>query len=139
MDLATRRGFLVKVGGGALALSLGPSLANELGLLPRAWADDAESDRITFGALEPLVELLVETPVDGVLPKLVEKLRAGLPLKDLVAAAALANARTFGGEDYVGFHTMAALGPAYRMALELPEAARPLPVLKVLHRNTKRI
>ena len=38
-----------------------------------------------------------------------------------MAAAALANARTFGGEDYVGFHTMMALAPAFHMA---PRAAR---------------
>src|SRR5215813_10174575 len=48
---------------------------------------------------------------------------------------ALANARTFGGQDYVGFHTLMALAPAYEMARELPEAERPLPILKVLHRN----
>src|SRR5213082_3520619 len=54
------------------------------------------------------------------------------------AVAALANARTFGGEDYVGFHTMMALAPAVHMSAELPEALRPLPVLKVLYRNTNR-
>ena len=56
-----------------------------------------------------------------------------------MAAAALANARTFGGEDYVGFHTLMALAPAYHMARELPEDRRALPVLKVLYRNTNRI
>ena len=39
----------------------------------------------------------------------------------------LANARTFGGEDYVGFHTEMALGPAYRMALETSGPRRALP------------
>ena len=34
---------------------------------------------------------------------------------------------------------MMALAPAYRMALELPPARQPLPVLKVLYRNTNRI
>ena len=56
-----------------------------------------------------------------------------------MAAAALANARTFGGEDYVGFHTMMALAPSLHMANELPEAFQPLPVFKVPYRNTKRI
>jgi hypothetical protein len=32
-----------------------------------------------------------------------------------------------------------ALAPAYHMACELPEASRPLPVLKVIFRNAKRI
>ena len=42
-------------------------------------------------------------------------------------------------EDYVGFHTMMALAPAFHMARELPEDRRALPVLKVLYRNTNRI
>ena len=39
----------------------------------------------------------------------------------------------------MGFHTMMALAPAYRMALELPESQRSLPALKVLYRNNQRI
>src|SRR5687767_15474975 len=80
-----------------------------------------------------------ETPADHLLGKLAEKLQSGTDLRTLVAAAALANARTFGGEDYVGFHTLMALAPAYHMARELPEDRRALPVLKVLYRNTNRI
>src|SRR5258708_38145586 len=70
---------------------------------------------------------------------LVEKLKSGTSLRTLVAAGALANARTFGGQDYIGFHTFMALAPAYRMAQELPTALQPLPVLKVLYRNANRI
>src|SRR4029453_9547464 len=80
-----------------------------------------------------------ETPVDRLLPAVAEKLNAGTDLRRLVAAAALANARTFGGEDYVGFHTMMAIAPAYRMSLEMPDQQRALPVMKVLYRNTNRI
>src|SRR5579872_2884932 len=137
MDRTTRRDFLRTVGGGALALGLGHGLASELGLVPRAWAD--EDAALSFGALEPLAALVAETPVDRLVPALVEKLRAGTTLKDLLAAGALANVRAFGGTDYVGFHTMAALAPAYRIALELPEASRPLPVIKVLVRNAQRL
>jgi hypothetical protein len=67
---------------------------------------------------------------------LVERLRSDTDLRELVAAAVLANARQFGGEHYRGFHAFMALAPAYRMAAELPEPLRPLPVLKVLYRNT---
>ncbi|MFO0922727.1 MAG: hypothetical protein U0905_09600 [Pirellulales bacterium] len=35
--------------------------------------------------------------------------KTGTILKTLVAAGALANARTFGGQDYIGFHTFMAL------------------------------
>jgi hypothetical protein len=80
-----------------------------------------------------------ETPAPRLLAVTVERLRQGTSLREVVAAAALANARTFGGEDYVGFHTMMALAPAFHMAGELPEPRRALPILKVLFRNATRI
>jgi hypothetical protein len=110
----------------------------DLGLSP-AFAAGDEPEALSFGALEPLVRLMQETPVNRLLPALAAKLKAGTELRELLAAGALANARTFGGEDYVGFHTMMALAPAYHMSAELPEARRALPVLKVLYRNTNRI
>jgi hypothetical protein len=137
MRPTNRREFLADVGRGMLVASVGSGLAVELGLAP-ARADDPP-DRLTFGDLEPLVGLLQDTPAARLQPLLVERLREGTPLKQLVAAAALANARTFGGEDYVGFHTMMALAPAYYMAREMPTARQALPVLKVLYRNTNRI
>ena len=39
----------------------------------------------------------------------------------------------------MGFHTVMALAPAYHMAAELPAGQTPLPVLKVLYRNNRRI
>ena len=72
-------------------------------------------------------------------PPIVAAAQAGHRAETLVAAAALANARTFGGEDYIGFHTMMALAPAFHMAGELPEEQQALPVLKVLYRNANRI
>ncbi len=134
----TRRGFLADVGRGALVATVGSGLAADLGLARAADFDDGGA-RLDFGAIEPLVALMQETPADRLVPTLVDRLSSGTSLRDLVAAGALANARTFGGEDYVGFHTMMALAPAYHMAGELPEARRALPVLKVLYRNTNRI
>lgn len=138
--MRTRREFLGGVGRGMLVASVGIGTALDMGLTP-AWAgDDGDGDgRLAFGGMEPLVGLMQETPVDRLLPALVEKLNAGTELKTLVAAAALANARTFGGEDYIGFHTLMALAPAYHMARQMPEDRRALPVLKVLYRNTSRI
>ena len=133
----TRREFLVQVGQGMLVATVGAEVANGLGLSP-ALAEDAPSE-LSFGSLEPLVRLMQETPVDRLLPKLVAELRAGTALSRLVAAGAMANARTFGGEDYVGFHTIMALAPALHMAQELPTDQQPLPVFKVLYRNTNRI
>lgn len=133
----SRRQFLADVGRGMLVASVGYGTANELGLAP-AFAADA-SDTLEFGSLEPLVRLMQETSTDKLLPALAAKLKSGTDLRRLVAAGALANARTFGGEDYVGFHTMMALAPSLHMARELPEALQPLPVFKVLYRNTNRI
>lgn len=135
--VSSRRQFLGQVGAGMVAASVGSALAEDLGFSTSFVADGPEE--LTFGSLEPLVVLMQETPPGRLLPLLQERLRAGTSLRDLVAAAALANSRTFGGEDYIGFHTLMALPPALSMAAELPEAQRPLPVLKVLYRNTSRI
>ncbi|HYV36205.1 MAG TPA: hypothetical protein VE988_10905 [Gemmataceae bacterium] len=133
----TRREFLRDVGTGAVVASVGTSLAADLGFSP-AFAEQGTT-RLTFGQMEPLVSLMQETPAQRLLPLLVKRLQSGTELRELVAAAALANARTFGGEDYVGFHTMMAIAPAFHMAGELPAARRALPVLKVLFRNANRI
>ena len=127
MRTRDRRVFLADVGKGMLIASVGPALAADLGLAP-AFADE-DSKRLVFGDREPLVALMQETPADNLLPFLVDKVKAGTTLGTLVAAAALANARTYGGEDYTGFHNFMALMPSYQMARELPEARRPLPVL----------
>src|ERR1051325_4514048 len=133
----TRRGFLADVGRGMLVASVGYEVAAELGLGSALAGEAAET--LSFGSLEPLVRLMQETPADRLLPALVKQLRSGTELRRLTAAAALANARTFGGEDYVGFHTMMALAPALHMSQELPSNLQPLPIFKVLYRNTNRI
>ena len=133
----SRREFLADVGQGMLVATLGSAASLEMGL-SRALADDA-APRLTFGALEPLVSLMQETPPEKLLPLLVAQLSAGTDLKTLVTTAALANARAFGGQDYTGYHTFMALGPAYQIASELPAERKPLPVFKVLYRNSSRI
>src|SRR5690349_17484788 len=126
-----RREFLTEVGRGMLIAAVGYEVASDLGFAS-ALAEEA-ADRLSFGALEPLVCLMQETPVNRLLPMLVDMLHSGTDLRQLTAAAALANARTFGGEDYVGFHTMMALAPALHMSRELPVELQPLPVFKVLY------
>jgi hypothetical protein len=121
-----------------LVASVGTGLAEGLGLASSAMADGG-TGRLSFGAMEPLVGFMQETPAERFLPALVERIKGGTDLRQLVAAAALANARTFGGQDYDGYHAFMALAPSYQMSLELPEAQRALPVLKVLYRNTNHI
>lgn len=137
MVYSTRREFLGDVGRGMLLAGLGTSLASDLGL-GRLCADESKA-ALSFGDLEPLVALMQDTPPAKLTGLLVDKIKSGKDLRTLVAAGALANARTFGGEDYIGFHTFMALAPALRMAQELPAALQPLPVLKVLYRNANRI
>jgi len=137
MNPQTRRDFLADVGKGMLVATVGSSLATDLGLGTVMGAE--ATNALEFGKLEPLVCLMQETAPAKLMPILVERLHKGTALKEIVSAAALANARTFGGEDYIGFHTMMAIAPAYAMAKELPETSQPLPVLKVLYRNSNRI
>jgi len=138
MDRTDRREFLADVGRGMLAASVGTGLAHGLGLAPAALAENGP-ERLTFGSIEPLVAFMQETAADRLLPAVVERIKTGTELRQLVAAAALANARTFGGQDYDGYHAIMALAPAYQMSFELPEMQRALPVLKVLYRNTNHI
>ena len=91
-------------------------MAADLGLRRRRWGDEDRRPADLRRPLEPLVALMQETPVDRLCRPWSRSSRPGPTSADLVAAAALANARTFGGEDYVGFHTMMALAPAYHMA-----------------------
>ena len=93
---SSRREFLADVGRGMLVAGIGSAAAIDLGLAPAsAFADDAPA-RLTFGAREPLVTLMQETTPSQLVPVLVEKLRAGVSIRELVAAAALANARHLG-------------------------------------------
>ena len=129
-----RRAFLADVGKGMLIASVGPTVAAELGLAPALACEGPQ--RLSFGKMEPLVATMQETPIDKLLPILVARLNDGVSVGSLVAAAALANARTFGGLDYDGYHAFMALAPCFQMSQELPENRRALPVLKVLYRNT---
>jgi hypothetical protein len=136
--LSSRREFLADVGRGVLIAAVGHELATDLGL-SKSFANDQAPVPLNFGPLERLVCVMQETAPDKIIPKLVEELRAGRSLRELTAAGALANARTFGGEDYIGFHTMMALAPAFHLSVEMPSSHNALPVLKVLYRNTNRI
>src|SRR5438128_4836912 len=133
---STRREFLADVGKGMLIASVGADLALDLGFGTLHAKESANA--LTFGELEPLVETLQETPISKLLPLLAGQWQKGTDLKQLVAAAALANVRTFGGEDYVGFHTMMALTPAFHMARELPTTRSPRLAINVMYRNTNR-
>src|SRR5260370_37627626 len=102
MKARSRREFLADVGGGMLVASVGSAVAVDLGLSRAVAADGPEP--LTFGKLEPLVALMQETPAGNLLPALVGQMNEGTDLRTLVAAGALADARTFGRHDYTGYH-----------------------------------
>jgi len=132
-----RRQFLAEVGQGLMIATVGLGTAVDMGLAATPKGEPAS--RIDFGARERLVGLMQDTPIDKFQQALADQLAAGVSLQELVAAAALANARTFGGEDYIGFHSFMALAPALAMSRQMPEKTRALPIFKVLYRNTGRM
>ena len=132
-----RREFLGKVGVGMLVSAGAWTVASEFDLVGLVYGD--EPGRIDFGKLEPLVSLMQETAADALLPQLKTRLDAGVDLPTLATAAALANARTFGGQDYTGYHCFMAIVPALAMSRKLSGNEAALPVFKVLHRNARRI
>jgi hypothetical protein len=134
----SRRRFLQEIGKGAIMGAIGPSLASELGMLPALRADEGKPG-LHFGDLEPLVAFMQETPLEDLQSSIVAKISKGASVERLVSAGALANARSFAGEDYIGFHTLMAMKPALKMASLISGKSSPLPVLKVLYRNTNRI
>lgn len=137
MGERNRREFLADVGRGMLVAGVGSAFASELGIM-QAFAADADGD-LDFGKLEPLVAMMQETPLRRLQATLIEKMADGTPLRTLVAAGALANARSFGGQDYVGYHALMAMLPALEMSKQLPKSHQALPILKVLYRNTDKI
>jgi hypothetical protein len=120
-----------------LTTSIGATLASDLGL--NAALADNGGGRLNFGRLEPLAAMMQENSAEKMLPLVVSQIEKGAAFKDVVAAAALANARAFGGEDYIGFHSFMAMAPAYEMSKEMPADRRALPILKVLYRSTNQI
>ena len=138
MASTNRREFLSDVGRGMLVVGLGTSLAGDLGCSP-AFAEEG-SESIPLGGYQSLVELMRSTPAKKLQPILAEQLLQGkTDLKKLTAAGALANAVTFGGCDYVGFHTAMAMLPALDMSRQLDRNRAPLPILKVMYRNAQQI
>jgi len=135
MHVTDRRQFLAGMSRRLAATAYGFAVAETLGWpLPRA---AHAHDRLRFGTLDPLVDLIQATPADQLLGKVVQALRSGTPLADVVAATALANARALGGTNYDGYHAQMALLPSFAMANLMHGQLAPLPVLKVIHRSAR--
>lgn len=138
MKCSNRREFLESVGRGMLVAGLGAAVTHDLGF-STAFANEGEAE-LSFGKLDGLIDLMQSTPAEKLQPILIEKLLRGeTDVKQLISAGALANAETFGGEDYVGFHTAMAMLPALEMSGQLTGERQALPILKVIYRNSQQI
>ena len=135
MKTASRREFLGGIGATIGSAAVGFAIAERLGFAEALFI--AARERLTFGALDPLVDLMQATPADALMPLLIGKLHGGTSLSDIVAAGALANARAYGGTNYNGYHTLMAMMPSFEMAAQMPAPYAALPVLKVMHRNAR--
>jgi hypothetical protein len=121
-----------------MVAGLGSSLATDLGF-STAFANEG-SDTIPLGEFASLVDLMRSTPAEKLQPLLARMVvQDQVELTKLIGAGALANAVTFGGCDYVGFHTAMAMLPALEMSRLLADRRQSLPVLKVLYRNAQQI
>ena len=133
-----RREFLSDVTRGMIVAGLGPSIASQLESLRRS-PKKAPSHSTSASCIRWSISSN-RRQRRSCSRILVKKMRSGdADLRQMIAAASLANAETFGGEDYVGYHTEMALVPALRMSKLMPEGRQALPVLKVLYRNADRI
>ncbi len=133
---SSRRRFLVDVGRGMLVAGVGTTVAGNLGF-STAFAERGP-ESLKLGPYESLVELIRSTPPDQLQPILIAKLKSReVDNRQLISAAALANAEAFGGQDYVGYHTAMAMLPALAMSKQLPTERQSLPVLKVIYRNSQ--
>lgn len=139
MSSRSRRQFLQNVGNGMLVAGLGSNLALEMGVASEQELAPATT-KPAYGNLSAWVARMQELNPDKLQSVIVDAIgKKEVELRELVAAAALANAETFGGQDYVGYHAEMALIPALEMASDLPDNRKALPVVKVIYRNSSRI
>ncbi len=138
MSRRSRRQFMQNIGSGMLVAGLGSNLAIDLGVASEQELEPVATQ--SYGKLAKWVGRMQELPPDKLQRLIVNSLnKKEVELRELVASAALANAETFGGQDYVGYHAEMALIPALQMAGDLSAERQALPVLKVIYRNSSRI
>src|SRR4051812_30894628 len=73
----TRREFLSHVSQGMMVAAAGSDAAVSLELAPAFAAGNDGSDRLKFGRLEPLVQLMQETEANRLLAELTQRLKSG--------------------------------------------------------------
>ena len=104
-----------------------------LNKLPVVSAADADLDSklVRFGiGIEPLVQLLEETPRDRLLEAVAAKVRGGTSYRELLAALLLASVRNVQPQPSVGFkfHAVLVVNSAHLASISSPDTDRWLPI-----------
>lgn len=129
----TRRAFLATTAGGFAA-------AGELTFLsqfPRVSAEEARLDPnvVRFDAnIEPLVQLIEESPRDALLERVAERIRRGDSYREVLAALLLAGIRNVQPRPSVGFkfHCVLVVNSCHSASLAGPDEDRWLPIFWAL-------
>ncbi len=131
-DFHSRRTFLQSAVAGSAALGLG-----DLGFLSRLKPVSAAESLLPPGKvrlspeIEPLVQLLEETPRDQVIEDVARHIHRGTSYTDILAALLLAGVRNIQPRPAVGFkfHAVLVVNSAHLASLSSPDSDRWLPIL----------
>ena len=132
---SSRRLFLQTAAAGSTLLGLGDQ--SFLSRLRPVSAQEARLDpklvRLQSG-IEPLVQLLEETPRNRLLEEVAGRIQKGLNYRDVLAALLLAGVRNVRPRPAVGFefHAVLVVNSAHLASLSSPDADRWLPIFWAL-------
>jgi len=135
MSSASRRQFLQTTTAAAAVAGLGQ--LDFLGKLPRVSAQEARPDpkivRFT-NDIEPLVELIEETPRARLLEEVASRIRKETTYREVVAALLLAGVRNIQPRPSVGFkfHAVLVVNSAHLASISSPDEHRWLPIFWAL-------
>ena len=135
MSGSSRRRFLQVAATTGAAASFGG--LDILKNLPRVLAQEAQLDtqRVQLGGgIEPLVQLLEETPREKLLEAVGERIREGTSYREVLAALLLAGVRNIQPRPSVGFkfHAVLVVNSAHLASLASPDEHRWLPIFWAL-------
>lgn len=129
---SSRRTFLGRAGWTGMA-SLAATSA-WLPALPPLRADDIKPNQALVpldSGIQPLVELIEQTPRQGLLAQIVQRIHSGLSYQELLAGLMLAGVRNIQPRPAVGFkfHSVLVVNSAHLASLASPDSDRWLPIL----------
>jgi hypothetical protein len=127
----TRRRFLQAAAVGGAAVTAGEF--GFLGRLPRVSAQEAKestSKVVLDSSIEPLVQLIEDTPRERLLERVAEKIQGGTSYREVLAALQLAGVRNVQPRPSVGFkfHCVLVVNSCHLASIAGPDSDRWLPI-----------